>query len=55
MTTADELLALMFTKQYWLKQRDCGLNLERYLACSTPCPEPPAEAKKHGMADNSSF
>jgi len=55
MITADELFMLIFTKQCYLKQRDYELNLERDLACSTPCPVPPAEAQKHGMADNSSL
>lgn len=55
MIAADELFMLIFTKQYYLKQRDYELSLERYLVCSTPRPVPPAEAQKHGTVDNSSL
>lgn len=48
-----ELFMLIFTKQYYLKQRDQELNLERCLSCSTLRPVPPAEAQKQDMADNS--
>lgn len=51
--TITELFMCLFTKQYYLKQRDQEFNLERYLSCSTLRPVRPAEAQKQGMADNS--
>lgn len=50
MITAVELFMLIFTQLYYLKQRDYEPNLEPYLACSTLCSVPPAEAQEtwHG-------